>query len=967
MPVCVHCATPLPDGSQFCSQCGTPVPGRRPEDPTFTPQGREIYERLKEATEGKYEIIRELGRGGMAVVFLGYQKSLDREVAIKVLLPLLGYDPEIVERFTREARTQGRLDHPNIIQVYEIYNEAGLTFFTVPFISGESMRVFLRDYPQPPLEKVFRYLTQAADALAYAHRRGVVHRDVKPDNILVDKERDRVILTDFGIAKALTAEQTLTTPGDLLGTPQYMSPEQGEGRQDLDGRADQYSLGLIGYEMLAGHRPFLADNLAELMYKHRFEEPPSLDGIRPDAPRHLREAIHRAICKDRDERFPTMDAFLTALEGPWEVEMAEEDEEGRTEPMPPPGSEATTVRVPTPPSTPRPAAVDDTAPETAEPPAELEPTLKTPEPWEAADEPTVKTPEPLAAPVGEPPAETEEPQEPWSVSGPQPWETPASAAAEAAAEVEEPIAPLLGEARRPGVPRSLLYGGGAVVVAAVAALIVLGPLGLGGESIPSEPASVEQTGPPVAGGEGTTEQGTEETTTGAAAGEAEGPGAGDESLAEGTPATGGAAEATEPAVRESPGDRPSAPPVIGDTPPEVPTSADARAVNVMEGAYRWRNAAIAAGVAAESLLELDRRMGRANTLMEAGRYSEARSIYSGLVPEYMAFAGAAAPVEVAEEEQPTPAAEVEPPQPAADEEMRDRAVEAERQARTSRQAAVDAGAAALFGSQLGNLDNLQQQAAQALQQERFEAATAAFSQLVSDYAELATRATSEWQSQMRQANGEMRQMRDSVLALEAEQREPDRLAGIDETRGEAVSLAQGGQYAEAVPLFRQARDAYARLAADLAAALQAEAEAAAAAAAAEPAVEPAVEPPVEEEPTAVPADVAISGLIEVFRQAFEQEDLERMAREVYGAAEVPGRDAGFLRSAFFDRADDLRAQTQIRSLQVSDDGNTATADVEFNTTFRQARMGTRGSLDVTLRMRFVLDAGGWRLERAEAR
>ncbi|NIT66264.1 MAG: protein kinase, partial [Gemmatimonadetes bacterium] len=152
--------------------------------PTFTPQGREIYERLKAATEGKYEIIRELGRGGMAVVFLGYQKSLDRQVAIKVLLPLLGYDPEIVERFTREARTQGKLDHPNIIQVYEIYNEGGLTFFTVPYISGQSLRNYLRDHPQPPLEQVFRYLTQAADALAYAHRRGVIHRDVKPDNIL---------------------------------------------------------------------------------------------------------------------------------------------------------------------------------------------------------------------------------------------------------------------------------------------------------------------------------------------------------------------------------------------------------------------------------------------------------------------------------------------------------------------------------------------------------------------------------------------------------------------------------------------------------------------------------------------------------------------------------------------------------------------------------------------------------------
>jgi serine/threonine protein kinase len=930
------------------------VPGREPDDPTFTPQGREIYERLKEATEGKYEIIRELGRGGMAVVFLGYQKSLDREVAIKVLLPLLGYDPEIVERFTREARTQGKLDHPNIIQVYEIYNEGGLTFFTVPYISGESMRVFLRDDPQPRLEKVFRYLTQAADALAYAHRRGVVHRDVKPDNILVDKERDRVILTDFGIAKALTAEKTLTTPGDLLGTPQYMSPEQGEGRHDLDGRADQYSLGLIGYEMLAGQRPFLADNLAELMYKHRFEEPPSLDGVRPDAPRHLREAIHRAISKDRDERFPTMDAFLTALEGPWGVDMAEEDEEGRTEPMPPPGSEATTVRVPTPPSTPRPAAVDDTAPETAEPAPELEPTLKTPEPWEAADEPTLKTPEPLATPLGEPPAEPEEPEEPWSVSGTQPWETPA-AAADAPAEAEAPQAPLLGEARPPGVPRALLFGGAAAVVAIVAALVIFGPLGSGGESVPAGPGSLEETGATVAGGEATTEQGTEDATTGPVPGEEEGPGAGDQPLVQGTPATVGETGGTQPPVEDTPAGRPGEPPAIGD-PPQVPRGTPAQLRNAMETTYRYRVGAVAA-VGVASLIALDRRLAEADRLMLAGRYDAALTEYSDLIPEYRDRAAPAAPAQAADEEQPQPA-QVEQPQPAVDEGIRDRAEEAQRQARTGRQSAVDAGAAALFGSQLGNLDNLWQQAAQALQQERFADATAAFSQLASDYAELATRATNEWQSRMRQTNTEMRQLRDSVLALGAEEREPDRLAGVEATRSEAVSLAQREQYAEAVPLFQQARDAYARLAVDLAAELQAEAEAAAAAAAA------AAEEP-EEEPAAVPPEVAITGLIEVFRQAFEQEDQDRMRAEIYRGP-IPGGDARIY-NAFFDRADDLRAQTEIRSLDVSEDGNTATADVEFATTFRQARMGTRGSQDLTLRMRFVLDAGGWRLERAELR
>ncbi|UCC81656.1 MAG: protein kinase [Gemmatimonadota bacterium] len=960
MPVCVHCATPLPDGSQFCSQCGTPVPGRRPDDPTFTPQGREIYERLKEATEGKYKIIRELGRGGMAVVFLGYQKSLDREVAIKVLLPLLGYDPEIVERFTREARTQGKLDHPNIIQVYEIYNEGGLTFFTVPYISGESMRVYLRDYPQPPLEKVFRYLTQAADALAYAHRRGVVHRDVKPDNILVDRERDRVILTDFGIAKALTAEKTLTTPGDLLGTPQYMSPEQGEGRHDLDGRADQYSLGLIGYEMLAGHRPFLADNLAELMYKHRFEEPPSLDDIRSDAPRHLREAIHRAISKDRDERFPTMDAFLTSLEGPWEVEMAEDDEEGRTEPMPPPGSDATTVRVPTPPSTPRPAAVDDTAPETAEPPAELEPTLKTPEPWEAADEPTVKTPEPLAAPVGEPPAEAEEPDEPWSVSGTQPWETPAEAVAEAAAEVEEPIGPLLGEARRPRAPRALLFGGGAVVVAAGAALIVLGPLGSGGESIPSEPLSMEETGPAAAGGEGTTEQGTGETTTGAVPGEGESPGPGDQPLAEGTPAADVEEVAAEPVVEDRPADQPGQPPVIGDTPPEVPRDADPRAVRAMEGAYRWRNAAIAAGVAEANLVALDRRMDQADRLMDAGQYSEARSIYSGLVPEYTDFAEAAAPVAAAEQEQPTPAeeeqpppAQVEPPQPAVDEAMRVEADQARTQVGRQRESAIRAGAQGFLAAELQQVDARRSEAERAFNEGRFEAARDGFLPLAAEYEGLASRAT-RLRLQLTEAKDSMQTVRGAALDAGAQQYAADAWDNAEGLRQQAEGQEGNGALAAAAPLYGQARDAYARAVEDALAA------AAAAAAAAE---EPAPEPPAEEEPAAVPAEVTITGLIEVFRQAFEQEDLNRMSADLYRGP-VPGGDARIY-NAFFDRADDLRAQTDIRRLEVSEDGNRATADVEFATTFRQARMGTRGSQDVTFRMRFVLDAGGWRLERAE--
>jgi len=486
MVVCPHCATPIPDGSNFCSHCGTPVPGQPLDSPTLTPQGREIFDRLKQATEGRYEVLRELGRGGMAVVFLAYQKSLDRQIAIKVLLPILAYDPEIVERFQREARTQGRLDHPSIISVYEVYNEGGLTFFTMPYISGRSLRAYLEDEPQPPIERVHRFLSQAADALAYAHRRGVVHRDIKPDNILIDEERSWVILTDFGIAKALSAESTLTTPGDLLGTPHYMSPEQGEGKLDLDGRADQYSLGLIGYEMLAGRRPFKADTLAELMYMHRFEEPESLDRLCPDIPQSLRDVIKRAISKDREDRFRTMEGFLAALEAT-EYEAEEQDV---TEPMPPPGSDDTTVRIPTPPGrqavAPTPAPVDDTTPETSEPPsapetAEPEPGVETREPW-AAPEPVKARAEPDTPPPWTPTPAVE----PWArpVEEAEPSITPEPGLGEPErAEAPGGGAPAVGAievaaaAERPrGMPRPLLVGGGAAAVLLVGALFLFGPL-----------------------------------------------------------------------------------------------------------------------------------------------------------------------------------------------------------------------------------------------------------------------------------------------------------------------------------------------------------------------------------------------------------------------------------------------------------------------------------------------------------
>jgi serine/threonine-protein kinase len=433
----------------------------------------------------------------MAVVFLAYQQSLDRQIAIKVLLPFLAYDTELVERFLREARTQGKLDHPCIIKVYEVHSEGGLTFFTMPYISGRSLRTLLQDDPQPPFLQIHRYLCQASDALAYAHRRGVIHRDVKPDNMVLDEERDCVILTDFGIAKALAAETTLTTPGDLLGTPQYMSPEQGEGRKDLDGRADQYSLGLIAYEMLAGQRAFQAENLAELMYKHRFEEPESLDKLRPDAPWALRHTIMRAISKDREDRYPTMESFLSAIEAcTSELSAIGED---RTEPMPMPGSGDTTLRVPTPPGrfgsgqtpppetpvSPEPRAKTGTTPPPRTPPAwSRTPPERTPAPPGRTPTPpgrTPTTPPPSQAPT--PPEESAYPtylQE----TTPARWSKPESdvswSSAMAPTLTPEPSAPSVNVAeprrKRKRFAMALVLGSGLAAAATLTGLVLWGPL-----------------------------------------------------------------------------------------------------------------------------------------------------------------------------------------------------------------------------------------------------------------------------------------------------------------------------------------------------------------------------------------------------------------------------------------------------------------------------------------------------------
>ena len=306
---CFRCHTPIPGNSKFCLSCGADVSGG--DGPTSTSSVDLVRERLQRIIEGKYRIERLLGKGGMGQVFLAHDLTLEREVAIKVLPPDVAQDDQVVRRFQQEAKTAAKLDHPNIIPIYRVESEGGLNYFVMKYISGTSLEDLLDKKEPLPVPEIQRILWEAACALGHAHQRGVVHRDVKPANIMFDHD-GRVMLTDFGISKALQAATGLTATGMIIGTPHYMAPEQAKGAP-VDGRADQYSLGVVGYRMITAELPFSGDSVHTIIYKHIYEEPPLASAKRPGIPASLTVAISRALAKEPDQRFPTMEDFATAV------------------------------------------------------------------------------------------------------------------------------------------------------------------------------------------------------------------------------------------------------------------------------------------------------------------------------------------------------------------------------------------------------------------------------------------------------------------------------------------------------------------------------------------------------------------------------------------------------------------------------------------------------------------------------
>jgi alpha-tubulin suppressor-like RCC1 family protein len=287
-----------------------PVQGSHPQGRQLRPEDAARLRRISR----RYELLRELGRGGMAVVYLARDRELGREVAVKVIHAQHAADAETVSRMEREARTVARLDHSCIVTLYESRHLAdGSLALVMQYVPGGTLKEAIRRDGPFDFDRAEHVLRDLAEALAYAHGRRIVHRDVKPGNVYLDEETGRALLADFGIARWADAEE-LTMEGTALGTPTYMSPEQIDGLP-VDGRSDLYSLGLVGYEMVTGRRPWEGATLYATIYNHKNEAIPPLEELRPGVPPRLAVAIEGALRKDREARWAGAEELLAYLAG----------------------------------------------------------------------------------------------------------------------------------------------------------------------------------------------------------------------------------------------------------------------------------------------------------------------------------------------------------------------------------------------------------------------------------------------------------------------------------------------------------------------------------------------------------------------------------------------------------------------------------------------------------------------------
>jgi serine/threonine protein kinase/Tfp pilus assembly protein PilF len=313
---CPKCKAENPDDNQFCGKCGTPlidIPSTPTEAPTKTEiaQQKSALDFIPGQHFGKrYQIIEEIGRGGMGRVYKAIDNELKRIVALKMIKPEISSQPGIVERFKKEIKLASQITHKNVCRIHDLGEAQGIKFISMQYIKGQDLKGFIKQSGRLTTEKTIDLTGQICAALQAAHGEGVIHRDLKPRNIMLDKEGSAYVM-DFGIAKSFEAEE-LTKEGTVVGTPHYMSPEQAEGRK-VDHRSDIYSLGAIMYEMLTGKPPFTADSDIGIVHKHITETPKPPSKLNPQIPEALENIILKCLEKKPEERYQNADEIIKAI------------------------------------------------------------------------------------------------------------------------------------------------------------------------------------------------------------------------------------------------------------------------------------------------------------------------------------------------------------------------------------------------------------------------------------------------------------------------------------------------------------------------------------------------------------------------------------------------------------------------------------------------------------------------------